>query len=296
MPTVLKVFLVLFALLAIERFCHRATEGFTLQKVRSELFFHKEWELPPPSKEEQEALQTMLDQPYFFLGSGGQCYAFSSQDGHYVLKFFKHHRMRPIHFLDTLYLPEKLNRMRNKWIAYRHRRLSTIFGSCKLAFVNLKEETALLYVHLNKSTDLCQKITLVDKLHIAHSVDLDQMEFILQRKAKPFLPALLELKRAKEHAAAKRCLLSLLEFLIQRSQKGIGDRDPAIKKNFGLLGEKVIEIDVGSFVEEESLKKSYSGKKQLLLETVKLRKWIKKKYPELLSYFDETVENFICAS
>src|SRR5271166_494426 len=133
MPKTLKWLFALLLFLSVERFCHRQTEGFRLQKIASQLPYRADWATPPASK----AIQTLLSQPYRFLGSGGQCYAFVSQDGTAVIKFFKHHHMRP----SRLLLPKQKQQ--------RKERLENLFSSFKIANDLLKEETALLFLHLN---------------------------------------------------------------------------------------------------------------------------------------------------
>jgi len=274
----LKFFLFVLGFIVVERLCHSATEGFRLQKVVSTLSFDPRWETAPP--ENMAEIDQALNQPFSFLGSGGQCYAFLSQDKKFVLKLFKHHHMR----VPCFYL---------KWIPKlaktRKERFEHIFGSFKLSYEHLKEETALVYLHLNK-TDLFKKnLTLIDKLGIAHKIDLDRTEFALQKTATLAFTHLRHKMKHQDIEGAKESLSSLLQLIVTRSKRGIADRDPILKRNFGFIGNQAVEIDLGSFSKNEDLKKPYVYKRELFYETLKLRKWVKKHYPELLSYLNEAI-------
>ena len=55
------------------------------------------------------------------------------------------------------------------------------FDSYKIAYENLKDETGLIYLHLNKTDFLKQKMIIIDKIGIYHEIDLDSMEFLIQK-------------------------------------------------------------------------------------------------------------------
>jgi len=89
---------------------------------------------------------------------------------------------------------------------------------------------------------------------------------------------------------AKTCLESLLDLIFARCQTGVLDRDPIMKRNFGFIGEKAIEIDLGSFSLDAFLKSPRASKRTLFFETMKLRRWIKKNHPELYSFLEEKIQ------
>src|SRR5258705_119780 len=80
----------------IQSFCHVQPSGFQLLKIPISTPARPEWAVPPlPSSSPLLPLiNTALSQPYTFLSFGGQCYAFLSQDGQYVIKFFKMHHLQ----------------------------------------------------------------------------------------------------------------------------------------------------------------------------------------------------------
>ncbi|NGX39051.1 MAG: hypothetical protein KR126chlam1_00371 [Chlamydiae bacterium] len=284
------------AFILLERFCHHQTRGFRISKIHSNLPHNPKWSLPPLSSNEMEEVKKALNQPYRFLDSGGQCYAFVSKDQQYVLKFFKHHHMRPSSLLDHLPTLKVLTPFLEKQKKKRTMRLEEMFTSFTIAFERLRDQTALLYLHLNKSEDLNTTLKLYDAIGIRHRIDLDNIEFALQRKASMAYPTLTTLATSGEIEAAKVRIASLLDLMITRCKQGIADHDPR-KRNFGFIKEQAVEIDLGSFTLDDSLMTESTGKRTFFFETVKLRRWVKKYHPELFDFLEEEInwrltENF----
>ncbi len=278
MKTAFKILLFIGLFIATERFCHKKTHGFRLNKITSDL------PRDPALEVECDFDPKILAQRYHFLDSGGECYAFLSEDGHYVLKFFKHHHMRLHSPLDP-FLPQwELDRRKMRY----HR----FFKSCKLAYEHFRKETGLLFVHLTKSQNLQTKLIITDPNHIAHQVDLDQLEFTIQKKVTMAKPLLTTLAKADELEEAKARLDTLLALIVDRCKAGLADHDAQLR-NFGFIGQEAIEVDLGSFSPDESLKTLPGIKRTLLHETTKMRKWIKTTYPELEEHLDEKVKEFL---
>ena len=274
----LILFVVLF--FSLERFCHKQTHGFRLHKIQSPPSQDAHWETPPPSAEAQAA----LEQPYHFLNSGGECYIFASEDGKYVLKFFKHHHMRVNSPLDPI-LP-------HAFIENRRIRRTKFFTSCKIASDRFSKETGLVYLHLTKTDSLLHKLRLYDPIGIVHDLSLDTLEFALQKRASLAYPTLTALLEAGEISGAEKRLASLVDLIAARSRAGIADHD-ARKRNFGFIGTEAIELDLGSFSFDESLYDPDNAQKALLYETIKLRRWVKKYHPELHKCLDEKLKEHL---
>jgi hypothetical protein len=262
-----KIALFLLCFFIVDRFCHRQTGGFALTKVLSDRPFNPQWEVPLLTPAEEAEVEHALNQPYRFFSYGGQSYVFLSDDGQTVLKFFKHHHMRPIPF-------------------FRHDKLPLFFSSCTLAYRQFKERTGLLALHLNKTTHLQKKVTLIDKLNIAHQIDLDRVDFALQKRAELPYQRFRRLKKEGNLEAAQHSLNSLFELIALRCQQGIQDRDPNIRRNCGFLGDTAIELDLGSYTYDPLLATPKATRDTLDLQTRKLKRWIRKSYPELLPYFE----------
>lgn len=291
-------FLTLLALFfGVQQLIEKQTYGFCLQKIfANDIPFHPEWETSPP---EPDVLRR-LDQPYFFLGAGSECYAFLSADGKSVIKFFKLDKLRPVYLLRGLFLEDY-----SKWgeelscfssvrriLGMRAFRMQRSFNSLKLSYDYLKEETALLYLHLNTHSIVDKKLTLYDPCGIAHRVDLNQTRFYLQEAATSLTEHLLLLKEKGEWQEACRCVASLCQLIVQRSIKGFSDRDPRIK-NFGFIGHYAIEIDAGSFALSSQMKKPQAYRQELFFATRELDEWAQKNYPELATYLSLHLENIL---
>jgi hypothetical protein len=289
----LKLVLFIVIFFVVERSCHSVTKGFALTKIHSDLSFNPDWEIPPLAPDEHQKVIALLDQPFTFLGNGAQCYAFQSQDGKTVIKFFKHHHMRVNSWLNRLELSPKLHLYRLKLTGGGKERLHLILGSCKISYDHLKEETGLIYIHLNKTNHLQKKLTIIDPIGIAHQVDLDQMEFVVQKKATMIYPTLKEWRAEGNFEAIKEYLDSVLALFAKRLSLNIADKDPVFKRNFGCLGSKAIEIDQSSFYYSTSLKKPYAKKRAFYFETFKLRRWVKKRIPEVSDYFEQRLNEVI---
>ena len=99
----------LLTFFGLERLCHMATDGFALARITHPL--QANGEFPPPilSSEETMTLKKILSQPFHYLSCGGQTYVFTSDDGHYVIKFLKfHHRRIPL-WMQKIPLPNRLS-------------------------------------------------------------------------------------------------------------------------------------------------------------------------------------------
>ncbi len=266
-----------FCLLAwgAERFCHKQTDGFTINNILAPATAKVEHALTPPTPEKAAEIGQILDQPFTFMKSGGQTYAFLSQDGKYVLKFFKNHHLRTI-----------------PWIQPQEKQ-EIFFQSCKIAYQEMHEETALLYTQLNRSAWWNRKITLVDKIGISYQVELDELRFMLQKRATLAFPRLKELVKQGKKEEAKSVISSILNLLALRSQKGVKDLDGGLKRNIGLVENHAIEIDIGSFSKEPSLVNRQVMREELKEKSSKLSTFLRKKDLELWHYYNERLEKVV---
>ncbi len=290
---ILKITLFLLLFLATERFCHKQTGGFQLHKILSKQALDPSRALPSLPEEDRDEIRALVAQPFYFLGHGGQSYAFVSEDGTTVLKFFKQHHIRFWNWLSRLSLPSFLQGYREKMLAKMQHQSPFLIESCKISYLEFREHTGLIYLHLQKTDFLPKKVKLIDKLGIAHEIALDETDFALQKKAELFRPKLRKLLQNKDLSAAKQCIRSLLDLMIDRSQKGIADRDPNIRRNMGFVGNQAIEIDLGSYnkipvpsIDPQSLRE------ELMIKTSKLKQWLDHKSPELSHFLTEQIECF----
>lgn len=263
--------------------CRKPTGRFSLMRIHSVLPDRPEYETPQLSAQEEEDVARILSQPFRYFSRGGQCFAFVSGDGKYVIKFFRQ-RFRPLHaWLAHLpYKPDVLKRkeekLRSKYHAYN--------TSAAIAHAKLKQESALLWSHLNKTPTHPKTIKVYDKLGVAHIVDLQPTIFVLQRKgvvSVDYLNELLEQRRIDE---VKRSLADMGTLLARRCEKGVYDDDADLYKNMGFLEGKPIFIDIGKFSEMSELRNRGAQEADVHAALVAFHKWLGENRPELLAALD----------
>jgi len=267
-----KATLFILIVYGIGRFCHDKTDGFCIENIRSELSVSSE---ESPSS---DLLQEIFEQPFSYLCKGGQCYVFLSQDGKYVLKFFKQQHARLPWFIDHLYLPPFLAKIKEE----KKNRQEKEFASYKIAYEELQEETALVLLHLHKTSLLQKQVSLIDKLHIVHEIQLDDFAFLVQRRAEGVFEHLEALIAKEKMQEAKEAIHSLSLLFVKIREKKIFDMDPNISKNFGFLDSQAVQIDIGRFFKGESFDShSYFQKKN-----EEFKQWLREKSPSLAQEFE----------
>jgi hypothetical protein len=285
------------------------THGFYLQRIfADDLPFCAEWEVAPLTAQEKQGVERALEQPYTFLGAGSECFAFLSADGKTVIKFFKLDPLRPVYFRRGLFaedhsasvhtlipsypflerLPYFVQHAARRVLGMREFRIQRTFSSLKTSYENLKEETGLLYLHLNPTQGLRKTITLYDPIGIAHQIALDGVRFYLQEKAIPLTTHFLSLKEKNDHYRTQQSLDSLFSLIIKRCSKGFADRDP-YNKNFGFIGNRAIEIDTGSFIPSSLMQQPRYYKQELFYITLELKEWAMRNYLQMLPFLDARI-------
>lgn len=265
----IKFFFLVAALYFIADFCKKKTDDFTLANTRSDRPYENGWEIH--ASEAKKDLDSIAGQKFTYFGKGAQAYIFFSADNRYVIKLPRQDRYQPPFWVKLLppisYKIKKLASAREK--------LERDFTSYKIAFDRFQKETGLIFVHLNKSTDLQKKITLVDRLNIEHEIDLDRVEFILQKRAELVYPKIKELMAQGDVGSAKAALSSLSSLFKARREKGIDDKEPNIGKNFGFIGTDAIQIDIGRF--------SLNAPDQIEIPNfpASFTEWLSSNYPQL---------------
>lgn len=155
-----------------------------------------------------------------------------------------------------------------------------LLASYKLAFNTFKEESGLLFAHLDNSSSLNAQISIYDPLNIEHKIEADETTFILQKRADLVLPTLKSHLEKKELQAAKECLTSLVALARRCSEKGIYDRDPHLTKNFGFIENRALLIDCGSLSTERADQRES-------MKSGSLEQWLADESEELLHFFLE---------
>ena len=237
------------------------------------------------TKAETVELSAALSQPYYYQCRGGQVFVFFSADGKYVMKFFRQRLFRPSWLLNHDPLPKILHLYRNKCNWKRQDELKRDFLSYKTCFEELHDESALLYCHLNHTSDIKRRLEIIDPLKIHHFIQLDQFDFIVQRRAKRIFDWIAE--EPVDVAEGFSQILTLIDTYIK---KGFNNRDPFIPNNCGLFENRAILIDVGAMVKNDFLKTEEGHKAEFKRITDKFALWLEANYPEHLPAFHEVLK------
>ena len=241
----------------------------------------EEWELPALGEEDQEKIHLILSQKFTFLARGSQAFAFISEDKQYVLKLFKQHKWHPKHLFG--YIPFSWNPYYQDYLQ-RQKKQMAVLNSCKTALMHVKEDTGVLYAHLNPTPLAIPKMTLIDKRGKSWTIDLSKSCFLLQKKADLFYPHIQFLMDNKEVERAKYAITSTLNLLKRFIDMGVFENNVILRKNFGFIDNEAIQFDIGKFKFDASRK---TDRSEIRYFTKSFRRWIGINYPELNLHFDE---------
>ena len=288
------IFLCLFvlfiaAIARTDRVFFKRNSSFSVRFLFSNLPNSPEWDLPEPTANELDQLDTALQQKFHYLGKGAHCYAFVSADEKYVIKFhrFASH-MRIFSWVNHPF-SYRLNERRKKIKEYNLKKLRYNWQNYKNSYLDLKDEAGLIFLHINKSHNLRRTVTLVDKTHAEYRIPLDEVTFILQHKANLIYPTLDQLTAEKRIDEGKQIVSSIVQLIATCCQKGYVDEDPVLRKNYGLLGTRAIHIDIGDLIQEEGIGTRDSMIPHVKEMTESLRKRLESTYPELLPHYYEEI-------
>jgi hypothetical protein len=233
----LALFLIAFNFL--EHFAHKKTDGFSLQRIQ----------FAAPLLQGNSEQLPELNQPFHYLDCGNQCYAFVSEDSRYVLKFFKYAKPSVPRFFTTLPVLNHFKPFRPHRFEKQLWKRERDFHGYQLAYNSFREETGLIAVHLDPIHHNYPTITLIDKLHCAHALDLNCTPFILQRKAIPIYKQLRAWVASGQTGEAKLGIASLINLLKKRMANNLQDDDVHFYSNFGFIGNQAIQLDPGHFIQ-----------------------------------------------
>jgi hypothetical protein len=263
---------------------YRWTDDFRLANITYELPHNSQWETNL-SQEEYAHLVSLLKQPFTYVGKGAQAYAFASKDRKYVVKFFKFKHLKPNSFLEKLdglpFITEY-----HRWQSARKQRLvQSVFKGHKLAYDVHKKESGIIFLHLNKTSHLKLKVSLIDKLGFKRSIDLDSVIFVIQEYAQTTRQAMAAALDKGDLALAKKRMDGILELYLLEYQKGIYDRDHGVMHNTGFVQERAIHLDVGKLTKDEKIRQLSNYRQDLVKVVKKFEIWMRKNYPQYSQEF-----------
>lgn len=277
-------------LFGIARLYYRLTDDFRLANITEELTYRPEWEIPPLSPSEQNTLENILKQPFFYIGKGAQSYVFGSEDGHYVLKFFKFKHLRPSPFLEWLPSWTPLESYRLRQAARKERKFEGVFSGYHLAYSMHREDSGLLFVHLNKTKGIFPVVTVYDKIGRSHTIALDDVAFLIQNKGETLRTVIQKLLTEGNVEGAKQRLDQIFDLYASEYQKGIYDHDHGVMQNAGFTGNRPIHLDVGKLKREEKMRSKPYYSDDLALVGAKIGYWIKQNQPSFYPLLAQHIE------
>ncbi len=128
---------------------------------------------------------------------------------------------------------------------------------------------------------------------IRHEIDLDNTDFLLQRRAQLVTHDIEKKMADGDILGAKKTIREVLGLVVTRCKKGFRDRDPNVFTNCGILEGKAIKIDVGRFTKDPKMARPLYFKPELYGIVRPFRVWINHRFPELVPCFDEELGRII---
>lgn len=243
-----------------------------------------EWDIPEFSFETQNQLRHILNQKFFYHDKGTQSYVFLSEDGKYILKFFKQRSIRPQTWLACIPFEHNSYYQKQK---KRFLRGASTFSACTTAYKELKNETGLLYVHINQSQNLFKPLLCIDASGKSHSIDLDKTCFCIQEYADLIYPRITHLMNQNQIDSAKNVISSVFTLIETLGKKGVADNDAIIYRNFALLKDKAIQIDIGELRIDPARQTNHQYKHEVIPMVEGFKNWIAETHPSLSAHFEE---------
>ena len=269
------------ALFLLGRLYYQATDDFRTSNIVYQIPHNPDWEIPPLQRGEQADLDRILSQQFQYLGKGAQSYAFLSEDGQYVLKLIKFKHIKPSLIVKSLPSIGPFKHYKKKHLERKNKMLTGVFSGYHLAYRKHREESGIIYIHLNRTDTIGKTVVLYDKIGIRRKIDLDNVVFVLQQRAVKTREALRQALNDKDVALAKKRMRAVFDLYALEYEKGMYDRDRGVMHNTGFIGDRVIRLDVGKLVESETIKEPAARKEDFDKVLARMRRWLRANYPDL---------------
>ena len=248
--------------------------GFHPEKVIYSLPYKPEWNPEPREEKDRELITQIYNQPFHYLGKGARSWAFVSEDGKWVIKFFKNRYLTP-HFATLL--PDWFPRKRWREQKKNKVSLTRVFDGYALADKYDREGTALVEIHLNQTKTIRKKLACFDKNGNAHFVDLDKAHFVVQKRAETLPEILARLLQAGKQNEAVNTLKQVFSLYKNQWDQGLFDEGNGILRNNGFVDGKAVHYDVGKLILTQKAKDPEVQKEKIAIMQRKIDQWLEKK-------------------
>jgi hypothetical protein len=277
------------------RVYYRATDDFRIGNMTHDVSNRPEWEAAPLNSEEMTHVKKILDQPYHYLGKGAQSYAFLSADGDYVLKFFKFKHLRQAGWVSYVPSIPPFTKWKEEDREKKESKLISVFDGYLTAYNLHREESGILYLHFNKTTNQLGSVKVSDKLGIGRTIDLDRVMFILQSKVKPMRGEIIQLINRGDVAGAIAMINKTFDLYMSEYRKGIYDRDHGVMHNTGYITlndgtVRAVHLDVGKMSKEPKMKEVAYFAPDLEKVARKIDAWMALNYPKYYPEVSKAME------
>lgn len=236
--------------------------------------------LTPLAQNKLRDVRTILDQPYTYLGHGNQSYAFSSQDGTYVLKLFMNEYLERTwvkHLLPPIPPFRQFMLHRGEDRTYR---LNRLLNGYALSYAYDRENSGLVYFHLNQEEPVGD-VTLIDGLGIKRTIPLNSYVFAVQKKVIITKQEFHNLLSKGDVEGVKKRITQLLALYHEQYKKGLFDHDHNLIDNTGFIGDQVVRQDVGKVVMNHRMTDPEAMQKDLdKIINTRLIPWFSEHYPQ----------------
>lgn len=224
-------------------------------------------EAPALESHQKLLLAEIFAQPFKYLGSGNQTFAFESADGRYVLKFFKFQHLRE-------------NAFSLKSAESKARRLQQVFSGHSIAYTLDRGACQIVYAHLSPEP-LHLSATVSDMTGVQHLISLDEVVFVVQLKGADTRSIIGALLKQGKIETAKQYIHNLLTLYVEDYKRGIFDRDHNVMCNTGFVNGIPFRIDAGKLRLDEKMKNPEIFRTDLeKIAWQRIDKWMKRHYPE----------------
>lgn len=251
--------------------------------------------VPNLNNEEKDIIRQILQQKFTYLGRGHQTFVFGSEDGQYVLKFFRFRRLKAselTHYLVQLPVFGTYFEHQEK---KRVSRLDKLLVGYKTGFEFNKDNCGLIYVHFGTNPFIHQTVEVMDRYRIPHFIKLDNIFFVIQKRAVMTKQVLTELLNKNEIETAKQRISELLELFIKEYKRGVLDNDHNVLANTGFFEDQAMRLDVGQLKRELNKDRDYYIQDLNKIIYKRLIPWLSKNYPthakELIEYIEKEKVN-----
>ena len=155
-----SIFLAISAVLATNYVWHFLRCSFHPKNLHAPFILEKQGTLSLVCIEETESI---FNQKFHFLEEGRECFAFESEDGNFVVKFFKARRMKKGEWFKEGFLAflfhsrSKLLKIKEEKKREWEKELTDTANRYSIAFQDLPIETGLYLLHFEKTENLQKK-------------------------------------------------------------------------------------------------------------------------------------------